>query len=1002
MKQAAHSQALFGMKSLCSAGVISLLVCSMLLADAGERVPFMKDRGKVQSYIEKTNKVLLLTDGSQSLVQHSTTLATEGLGTGLSSLGKSARTYVVDVNEITPELLNQLQQIPGVKSVYPVYLMDGQPIGVTQDVVIKAAADTTTSQIQELADEFGLDLRTDGPDLPPGVYLLRIPSGANMDAMEKAATMTGDSRIAWVSADAIAQTITTQATGIQDPLFKYQWHLSANSYGKNDIDALGAWAITLGQGVIVGEHDSGVELTHPDLMPNFIGVSSSAVPGRSDASVYDPTNDKLWHGTAVMGLIAAAANSIGVRGVAPQAQWTATSGVEEAAPYSGIAACYTFAKDQNVSVHNNSWGFNVVGMHPDVIVEAIQDVTSNGRAGKGMVVLFAMGNGDPNTGIGLEVHSGDGFADLPYVIGVGAVAESDTIASYSNFGYVMDIMGPSGDFGIGLATTDMLGPLYGYDRDNIFIKDPDYTDQFSGTSGATPVVSGVAALMLAANPTLNRYQVRQILVHTTEQVSADEAQYSSTEGISKWYAYGRVNAANAVKAAKSAKQGSASVTYPGEPENITAKITPSGDTNLLNVTWRPGGMFPASSSSAMISDENQVLLVRKKSSTSQTGAPAGINWRPPQPGESLYKATYTTGSKPDPVDPDVVVMFDGTPQQGTDKQHHTIKNLVVDSDAKTAALFALYTRNSLSSPQYSYGVVFDQTGKIVSPSARDLDPKPHLGGSDPEATPPVLGRTEPPAVSATADTLTGVAPLDVVFHGDAKTPLALTEASWNFGDGTDPIVITPGDSDSSTPFALEHQYNTKGTYYAMFSATNAFGSSVQWLTVNVLDANPNPTPPPGEVKVTISVLTDTLEAGKPVRFLAETTGIGESDLPTKVTYDWDFGDGNVGTGQISENVYVSPGFYSMAVQVTELRDVNHDGNYTPFITISATKLIQIEGDASFNPGGEDVGEPISISDQNANQNTSGGGNGPCGAMGPAMIVFMMLGLIGMRRRLRGS
>jgi len=271
----------------------------------------------------------------------------------------------------------------------------------------------------------------------------------------------------------------------------------------------------------------------------------------------------------------------------------------------------------------------------------------------------------------------------------------------------------------------------------------------------------------------------------------------------------------------------------------------------------------------------------------------------------------------------------------------------------------------------------------------DWNPPDTGSRPDPEDDPPILGLSEPPSVTATADTLIGTAPLTVIFHGDVVTPLDLISTEWDFGDGS-PIT-----SDQ----AVQHMYSEPNTYYAKFTASNDIGSASKWIAIEVLSPDTDTQPGPGQAKATINVLTEEpYTAPALIRFEVDTTGIGESDIESSINYTWDFGDGNTGSGQTSENIYENPGFYSVVVQVQEVRSTGTT------VTISASTFIQVEGLASFDPG---TGAAGNITLLNEDEGSSGDdynntpqSGGACGSFGPAMIGIIGVSLFGLRRRMR--
>ncbi|HYC87381.1 MAG TPA: S8 family peptidase, partial [Chryseosolibacter sp.] len=141
-----------------------------------------------------------------------------------------------------------------------------------------------------------------------------------------------------------------------------------------------------------------------------------------------------------------------------------------------------------------SWG--VAQDSAGVVAAAINRAVTNGRNGKGCILVFGTGNDNQTTII-------PGFANI---ISVGASAEDDSELPSSNPGE--DLLAP----GINIFTTDLLGAA---GRSST-----DYYAAFDKTSAATPHVAGVAALMLSVNPNLTVTQVEAMLIQTADQVSA--------------------------------------------------------------------------------------------------------------------------------------------------------------------------------------------------------------------------------------------------------------------------------------------------------------------------------------------------------------------------------------------------------------------------------------------------------------------------------------------------
>ncbi len=177
---------------------------------------------------------------------------------------------------------------------------------------------------------------------------------------------------------------------------------------------------------------------------------------------------------------------------------------------------------------------------PLIVKAAIDQAVEKGRKGRGCVIFFAAGNGDESVEL-------DGYASYPKVIAVAATTDQDRRAWYSDYGKAISVAAPSSGGRNGIWTTDVRGRR-GYNPRG------DWTGEFGGTSAACPLVAGVAALVLSANPKLTAQEVRQLLEATADKVDPKGGRYDAS-GWSPWYGYGRVNALRAVREARARKKG---------------------------------------------------------------------------------------------------------------------------------------------------------------------------------------------------------------------------------------------------------------------------------------------------------------------------------------------------------------------------------------------------------------------------------------------------------------
>lgn len=342
-----------------------------------------------------------------------------------------------------------------------------------------------------------------------------------------------------------------------DPLWQYQWHLNNNGQSNfADNGGTSGFDLNVGQaysdgitgvGVRVAVSDSGLDVFHEDINDNifdnhknyflsspFIG---SPQPGRTNGD----------HGTSVGGIIAAEGwNGIGVRGVAPEAQ------------LSGLRFVGSLADSERVldqaqgpyDIFNYSYGYSFTNYnfpfdfdYQDQLLQGF----INGRAGKGQVYVKSAGNSYrecdffdsdyyqiENAGICFS-HNANVDIDnvtIPMIV-VGSINANGQRSSYSSVGSSLWVSAFGGEFGStdpAIMTIDQTGCINGYSRTAVtgtdFNKGIDvqndqcnYTHTFNGTSSAAPMVSGIVALMMEANPSLTARDIKHILAVTATKIS---------------------------------------------------------------------------------------------------------------------------------------------------------------------------------------------------------------------------------------------------------------------------------------------------------------------------------------------------------------------------------------------------------------------------------------------------------------------------------------------------
>jgi len=322
----------------------------------------------------------------------------------------------------------------------------------------------------------------------------------------------------------------SNTTGVipNDEYWSMQWHLhNTGQLGGTpnaDINAPEAWEITTGDpNIIIAIVDTGVDLNHPDLINNL-------VPGYD---FYDDDNepndtDDVWaHGTMCAGLAGAEGNNyIGVMGVA----WNC-----KIMPIRVRATVNNWDNWQSDLAEGYHWaaanGADIIslsfGMYNDSQIQhsAIIDITKLGgigRDGKGCVVVACAHN------TGQSVHYP---AKYPEVIAVGATDSNDNRWKYSCYGPELDIMAPSALVGpvlptLGIWSTDISGKGGATDTD--------YMGSCGGTSTPTPIVAGVAALILSIEPDLTNEEVKHFITQSARDLGEP--------GRDQYYGWGRVDA----------------------------------------------------------------------------------------------------------------------------------------------------------------------------------------------------------------------------------------------------------------------------------------------------------------------------------------------------------------------------------------------------------------------------------------------------------------------------
>lgn len=349
-------------------------------------------------------------------------------------------------------------------------------------------------------------------------------------------------------------------------LLEQQWHLrnTGQSGGRvgEDLRAIDAWELLRGMGrepgagVRVAVIDSAVDVQHPALFANRIADGSWDY--RSDSAT-DPLPCQpadTGHGTSVAGIIAASPGKAdGGSGVAPKAGLVAFNALATRSD-EDIADALNRDLDRNQIFHS-SWGSADDGRLKRVgsgFATAIERGLRVGRGGRGALYVFPAGNGGciRTEGAGActpdaDRSTYDGYLNHRGVIVACAVDHNGERPSWAEAGANLLVCGPSGPPRAPAADADA-GSIVSPHLEGLWRRD------FTGASASAPMVSGVIALMLSANPMLSARDVRLILARSARR--NDSAHPGWEEGaagghaFNHAYGFGVADAAAAVRMAR--------------------------------------------------------------------------------------------------------------------------------------------------------------------------------------------------------------------------------------------------------------------------------------------------------------------------------------------------------------------------------------------------------------------------------------------------------------------
>ena len=377
-------------------------------------------------------------------------------------------------------------------------------------------------------------------------------------------------------------------------------NLSALQWDMRQIHAPEAHAITGGSpSIVVGDIDTGLDFTHPDLAPNVDFANSvscvGGVPNPSPAAWMDDNG----HGTHTAGTIAAASNGIGIVGVAPNVKIAGIKAGNAAGFFfpEAVVCAFMWAGDHHLDVTNNSyfadpWLFNCRNDPEQRAIWKAEQRAIGYAMQQGVVVVAAAGNEsddlahptqdvtspDDTTPVTRDVTNACVVipVEIPGVIGVTADGNLGLKSFYSSYGVgSADVTAPGGDSILQVTADAPNGRVLSTWPASLFtstcaaarrVLDPSgatYCYQ-QGTSMASPHVAGVAALVMSEFGKMSPGAVSAAVQKTADSVACPDpatlALYDpfpsvsndapqtceGGSGYNSWYGHGQVNALSAV------------------------------------------------------------------------------------------------------------------------------------------------------------------------------------------------------------------------------------------------------------------------------------------------------------------------------------------------------------------------------------------------------------------------------------------------------------------------
>jgi subtilisin-like proprotein convertase family protein/subtilisin family serine protease len=572
-------------------------------------------------YTYRAGKKVLLKKSSDQFVVRALPGNLKNIGISDADQVSSASSRVTTRSVDLEQLMSSARHVAPTHHAYSV-ADTGEAFLITDRIFVTFREPQTDPQVDAFAGRYALIRKATYSD---SEFLFQLTDHTGMNPVKLVVKLTEEeSEVEAAEHDLNRLVSTSQFVLPSDPSYVRQWHLHTRLSNpafepRSSTRCEDAWTLLNDYGspdVVVGVTDDGCKLDHPDFNSTgkFAGwgyfrgsrlIAKTDIDG-NPAEMYKTGSN---HGTSCAGVIAAEVDSLLTVGAAPGCrllpiQWE-SSGPSLYISDSKMLTVLNYIADK-VDVLSNSWCGAPDNIWAQNVVNRIATLAqTGGRRGRGIVFLWAAGNNNcpVDHTASVDVPYDQGWTQRPdgsYVwsgvntskrfrnnlVGVAGVMHVAALAStaqrshYSNYGTGILISAPTSNSheyyrltvtGLGIVTTT--GEAGGV------------TEQFGGTSSATPLVAGIAALTISANPDLTAVKVVSILKQTAAKdlnlqgyqrtpaasydtdtswdvspvAPFDKGDFINTgdsDGTwSPWFGHGRVDAAAAVTEALKRRQG---------------------------------------------------------------------------------------------------------------------------------------------------------------------------------------------------------------------------------------------------------------------------------------------------------------------------------------------------------------------------------------------------------------------------------------------------------------